>query len=79
MTLTLQLVSMMMPCVIIDQFWHREIESREREIYRLRTAAIVQGYRVNDAALRIFRNEKLERFKSMFDLASGYIFSCKNL
>ena len=47
---------------------------REREIYRLRTAAIVQGYRVNDAALRIFRNEKLERFKSMFDLASRYTF-----
>jgi len=47
---------------------------KEREIFRKRTAAVVQGYRVRDAALRIFRNEKLERYKSMLDLASRYTF-----
>src|SRR4030095_9411483 len=46
----------------------------EREIFRQRTAAIVQGYRTRDAAFRIFRNEKLERYKSLFDLAAQYTF-----
>ena len=39
----------------------------------MRTVAIVQGYRVNDAA-HAFSEMKLERFKSMFDLASRYTF-----
>ena len=38
------------------------------------TAAIIQGYRTRDAAFRIFRNEKLERYKSLFDLAAQYTF-----
>jgi hypothetical protein len=46
----------------------------EREIFRQRTAAIIQGYRTRDAAFRIFRNEKLERYKSLFDLAAQYAF-----
>jgi len=44
----------------------------EREIYRQRTAAVIQGYRTRDAAFRIFRNEKLERYKNLFDLAARY-------
>ncbi len=44
----------------------------EREIFRQRAAALVQGARTRDAAFRIFRNEKLERYKSLFDLASRY-------
>ncbi|RKX47384.1 MAG: hypothetical protein DRP64_01190, partial [Verrucomicrobia bacterium] len=44
----------------------------EREIFRKRSAALVQGYRTRDAAFRIFRNEKLERYKTLFDLASRY-------
>ena len=44
----------------------------EREIYRQRSSAIVQGYRTRDAAFRIFRNEKLERYKTLFDLAARY-------
>ena len=47
---------------------------RERENFRKRSAAIVQGYRVRDAAFRIFRNEKLERYKSMMDLTSRYTY-----
>ncbi len=44
----------------------------EREISRQRAAAIVQGYRTRDAAFRIFRNEKLERYKTLFDLSARY-------
>lgn len=46
----------------------------ERELFRQRTAAIIQGYRTRDAAFRIFRNEKLERYKTLFDLAATYSF-----
>lgn len=44
----------------------------EREIFRKRSSALVQGYRTRDAAFRIFRNEKLERYKTLFDLAARY-------
>jgi hypothetical protein len=47
---------------------------QEREIFRQRAAAAIQGYRTRDAAFRIFRNEKLERYKSLFDLAARYSF-----
>lgn len=47
---------------------------KEREIFRRRSAAIVHGYRTRDAAFRIFRNEKLERYKTLFDLAARYTF-----
>lgn len=46
----------------------------EREAVRQRTAAVIQGYRTRDAAFRIFRNEKLERYKTLFDLAAQYCF-----
>jgi len=44
----------------------------ERESWRKRAATVIQGYRTRDAALRLFRNEKLERYNSLFDLASTY-------
>ncbi|MGE3309431.1 MAG: hypothetical protein AB7O66_05620 [Limisphaerales bacterium] len=44
----------------------------EREIHRQRTSAVIQGYRTRDAAFRIFRNEKLERYKNLFDLSARY-------
>jgi hypothetical protein len=47
---------------------------QEREVFRQRAAAVIQGYRTRDAAFRIFRNEKLDRYKSLFDLASRYAF-----
>lgn len=46
----------------------------ERQIARQRSAAVVQGYRTRDAAFRSFRNEKLDRYKSLFDLAADYTF-----
>lgn len=46
----------------------------ERQITRERSSAIVQGFRTRDAAFRVFRNEKLDRYKSLFDLAAEYTF-----
>jgi hypothetical protein len=46
----------------------------EREVFRNRSSVLVQGYRTRDAAFRIFRNEKLERYKTMFDLAARYAY-----
>ena len=46
----------------------------DREIFRKRTAAIVQGFRVRDLAFRVFRNEALEQYKTLFDLAVRYSF-----
>jgi hypothetical protein len=46
----------------------------EREIFRQRAAAIIQGYRTNDMTFRTFRNEALEQYRSLFDLASRYTY-----
>jgi hypothetical protein len=46
----------------------------EREIFRQRAAAIIQGYRTKDLSFRIFRNEALEQYRSLFDLASRYTY-----
>ena len=50
----------------------------EREVFRQRAAAIIQGFRTRDAAFRVFRNEKLERYKSLFDLAARYALLAAN-
>lgn len=46
----------------------------QRQTFRQHAAAIIQGYRVRDAAFRIFRNEKLERYQTLFNLAAQYSF-----
>ena len=46
----------------------------EREVFRQRAAAIIQGYRTKDLAFRVFRNEALEQYRSLFDLASRYTY-----
>jgi hypothetical protein len=46
----------------------------EREVFRKRSAAIVQGYRTRDLAFRVFRNEALEKYKTLFDLSARYTF-----
>ncbi len=43
-----------------------------REVARKRSAAVIGGYSTRDAAFRLFRSEKLERYKTLFDLASRY-------
>lgn len=45
-----------------------------REVFRQRAAAIIQGYRTKDLTFRIFRNEALEQYRSLFDLASRYAY-----
>ena len=50
----------------------------DRETARKRAAAIVQGYRTRDAAFRLFRNEKLERYKTLFDLSARYALLAAN-
>jgi hypothetical protein len=50
----------------------------EREVSRQRTSAVIQGYRTRDAGFRIFRNEKLERYTTLFDLAARYAFLAAN-
>ena len=47
---------------------------KERETFRQRASAVVQGFRTRDAAFRIFRNEKLERYKTLFDLSARYTY-----
>jgi hypothetical protein len=51
---------------------------QERETFRQRASVVVQGYRTRDAAFRIFRNEKLERYKTLFDLAARYALLAAN-
>jgi hypothetical protein len=51
---------------------------QEREIFRQRTAAVIQGYRTRDAAFRLFRNEKLERYGTLFDLSARYALLAAN-
>ena len=46
----------------------------EREIFRQRAAAVIQGYRTNDISFRLFRNEALEQYRSLYDLASRYCY-----
>lgn len=46
----------------------------EREQFRRAAAAVVQGFRTRDAAFRLFRDEKLERYKTLFDLSARYAF-----
>lgn len=50
----------------------------EREVYRKRSAALIQGYRTRDTAFRLFRSEKLERYKTLFDLAARYTLLAAN-
>jgi hypothetical protein len=70
----------------LDDAWrkYRALEAEglrvqlHRESRRKRAAAIVQGFRTRDAAFRIFRNEKLERYKALFDLAARYTLLAAN-
>ncbi len=46
----------------------------EREIFRQRAAGLIQGYRTRDLTFRTFRNEGLEQYRTLFDLASRYTY-----
>ncbi len=46
----------------------------QRLVFRQHTAAIIQGYRTRDFAFRAFRDEALERYNALFDLAAQYTY-----
>jgi hypothetical protein len=46
----------------------------ERLVFRQHAAAIIQGYRTRDFAFRVFRDEALERYNALFDLALRYTY-----
>jgi len=45
-----------------------------RESYRQRAAAKITGYRTKDLTFRTFRNEALEQYRALFDLAGRYTY-----
>jgi hypothetical protein len=47
---------------------------QQREVFRQRAAAVVNGYRTKDLTFRVFRNEALEQYRGLFDLASRYTY-----
>ena len=51
---------------------------QERWTFRQHAAATIQGYRTRDAAFRLFQNEKLERYTTLFNLAAEYAFLAAN-
>ena len=46
----------------------------DRESFRQRAAAGITGYRTKDLTFRTFRNEALEQYRTLFDLASRYTY-----
>lgn len=46
----------------------------ERATFRKRAAAITQGYRTNDYLFRAFRDEALEKYRTLFELAAKYTY-----
>ena len=46
----------------------------ERESFRIRAAAVVQGYRTRDVVYRDLRNEQLAQYNALFDLAQTYTY-----
>ena len=46
----------------------------ERETFRRRAAALIQGYRTKDLGFRAFRDESLEKYKQLLDLSSRYAY-----
>lgn len=46
----------------------------ERATFRKRAAAKVTGYRTNDLTFRTFRNEALEQYRALYDLAGRYTY-----
>ncbi|MET0263333.1 MAG: hypothetical protein ABW223_10580, partial [Rariglobus sp.] len=46
----------------------------QREIFRQRAAAVIQGYRTRDMTYRTFRNEELSQYQALYDLAAQYTY-----
>ena len=46
----------------------------ERQSFRQRSSALIQGYRTKDYAFRAFRDEALEKYKQLYDLSARYAY-----
>jgi hypothetical protein len=46
----------------------------DRETFRRRAAAVVNGYRTKDLTFRVFRNEALDQYRTLYDLAGRYTY-----
>jgi hypothetical protein len=46
----------------------------DRESFRQRAAAGINGYRTKDLTFRAFRNEALEQYRTLYDLAGRYTY-----
>lgn len=46
----------------------------DREIFRRRAAAVIQGYRTRDLTYRTFRTEALSQYQALYDLAAQYTY-----
>jgi len=49
-----------------------------RLAFRRGAAGMIQGYRTRDVAYRLFRNEKLDRYRTLMDLSSKYALLAAN-
>jgi hypothetical protein len=50
----------------------------DRQAFRTRSSAIIQGYRTHDVAFRLLRNEKLDRYEKLLNLAASYTLLAAN-
>ena len=50
----------------------------DRQAFRTRSSAVIQGYRTRDVAFRLFRNEKLDRYEKLLNLAASYTLLAAN-
>jgi hypothetical protein len=46
----------------------------DRETFRRRAAAVINGYRTKDLTFRVFRNEALDQYRTLYDLAGRYTY-----
>ena len=46
----------------------------DRETFRQRAAGVINGYRTKDLTFRTFRNEALEQYRTLYDLAGRYTY-----
>lgn len=51
-----------------------EAIQEQRQVFRQKAAATIQGYRIQDAAFRLFQNEDLQRYQTLFNVAAQYAF-----
>ena len=57
---------------VLKEIANGETLLAERELFRKRAAAVVHGYRTRDLVFRLFRDEALEQYRTLFDTCARY-------